>query len=94
MAGKVLDLEVEIEIMSTVLGSTSTSCPFLSLIVQLKPHIMTNFKCFVTFLPLLSPLSEVTYSSLYQRATALSAQHAFYKEKQLHARGLLGPLFQ
>jgi hypothetical protein len=30
MAGKVLDLEVGIQIMSIVLGSTSTSFPFLS----------------------------------------------------------------
>jgi hypothetical protein len=41
MTGNVLDLEVEIVMMSVVLGSTSISCPFLTLIVQLKPHILT-----------------------------------------------------
>jgi hypothetical protein len=34
MSGKVLDLEVEIVMVSVVLGSTSTTCPFLILIVQ------------------------------------------------------------
>jgi hypothetical protein len=56
MAGNVLDLEVEIVMMSIIPGSTSTSCPSLTLIVQLKPHILTQFKCFVSF-------SSSTFSS-------------------------------